>query len=117
MATSTPPGPVSPLAAARAALDHTRRELFPIRLNTWVVLGLLAFLDQCGRTLRGGGGAGGGEGHPSREPEEWGPQLEQARETLLRAAEWLSAHAALVVLAGLAGLLVVGLVVAPVLGV
>jgi hypothetical protein len=115
MATSTPPGPVSPLAAARAAFDHTRRELFPIRLNRWVVLGLLAFLDQCGRTLRGGGAAGGGEGHPSREPEEWGPQLEQAREALLRAAEWLSAHAALVVLAVLAGLLVVGLVVAAVL--
>src|SRR5262245_56775794 len=111
MATPAPHQPVSPVDAARTAFEHTRRQLFPIRPGRWIVLGVLAFLDQCGRTLSGGGGsAAGGDGRQPRAPEEWGPQLEQARETLQRAAEWLSAHAALVVLAALAGLVVFGLV-------
>jgi hypothetical protein len=116
MATSPPDRAVSTVNAARAAFDHTRGQLFPIRPGRWVVLGVLAFLDQCGRTLRGGGGsAAGGEGRGSRAPEEWGPQLEQVRETLERAADWLSAHAALVVLGALAGLVIFGLVAAAVL--
>jgi hypothetical protein len=116
MATAPPHRAVSVLDAARAAFDHTRRQLFPIQPGKWVVLGIVAFLDQCGRTLRGGGGsAGGRHGKEPRAPEEWGPQLEQAREALQRAAEWLSAHAALVALGVVAGLLVFGLVVAAVL--
>ena len=55
---------VSPVDAARAAYHHTRSQLFPIRLEKWLVLGLLAFLDQCGRAFRGGGGSSGGRnGH------------------------------------------------------
>src|SRR5262245_18211321 len=114
MATSpTQPGPVSPVDAARAAFNHTRRQLFPIRPEKWFVLGVLAFLDQCGRTLRGGwGGAGGGD-HGSHAPEGWEPQQVQA--ALQRAAEWLSAHAVLVALGAVAGLMVFGLVAAAVL--
>jgi len=48
--TSVPPSPVSPIEAAQQAIDHTRRQLFPFRLERWLPLGLLAFLDQCGRT-------------------------------------------------------------------
>ena len=47
-----------PIAAAQAALEHTRRQLFPFRLERWFLLGVAAFLDQCGRSA--GGGAGGG---------------------------------------------------------
>jgi hypothetical protein len=116
MATAPSPGPVSPFAAARDAFSHTRRQLFPIKPEKWIVLGLLAFLDQCGRTLRGGGGsAGSGGGHGPRAPEEWGPDLEQAKEALLRAGEWLSAHAALVAAAAVVGLLVFAVVAAAVL--
>jgi hypothetical protein len=60
---------VSPVDAARAAYHHTRSHLFRIRLEKWLVLGLLGFLDQCGRTFRGGGGStGGGHGHGTGGP-------------------------------------------------
>jgi hypothetical protein len=51
------PGPirtVSPCEAAREAVGHTRLCLFPIRIETWLMLGFLAFLDQCGRTTSWG---------------------------------------------------------------
>jgi hypothetical protein len=37
------------LEAATDAIDHTQRFLFPPRLDRWLALGLVAFLDQCGR--------------------------------------------------------------------
>ena len=40
---------ISPLDAAQQAIEHTRRGLFPFRLERWLLLGLVAFLDQCGR--------------------------------------------------------------------
>jgi hypothetical protein len=56
MASASPPvSAVSVTDAARDAIEHTRRNLFPIRVERWLVLGFLAFLDQCGRTLNGGG--------------------------------------------------------------
>jgi hypothetical protein len=51
------PGRVSPLDAARDAVDHTRHHLFPFRFNVWLALGFVTFLDQCGR--------GGGVNFPS----------------------------------------------------
>lgn len=107
---------VSPVDAARAAYHHTRSQLFPIRLERWLVLGLLAFLDQCGRTFRGGGGSsGGGHGHGPGGPDGWPPDLEQVGAWLQRASEWLAAHATLVALGAVLGLLVFGLVAAVVL--
>src|SRR5258708_18756415 len=44
----------SPIEAAREAVEHTRRNLFPFRFERWLALGFVAFLDQCGR---GGGGS------------------------------------------------------------
>lgn len=43
---------LSAIDAMQQALEHTRRMLFPFQFDRWIVLGLLAFLDQCGR---GGG--------------------------------------------------------------
>jgi hypothetical protein len=115
MATPTPPVTVSPVDAARAAYHHTRSQLFPIRPEKWLVLGLLAFLDQCGRAFRGGGGSpGGGHGHGAG-PGEWPPDMSQVGAWLQRASEWLAAHAALLALGAVAGLLVFGAVAAVVL--
>ena len=107
---------VSPVDAARAAYHHTRSQLFPIRPAKWLVLGLLAFLDQCGRAFRGGGGSsGGGEGHGPGGPGGWPPDLGHVGAWLQRASEWLAAHATLVALGAVVGLLVFGVVAAVVL--
>jgi hypothetical protein len=106
---------VSPVDAARAAYYHTRSQLFPIRLEKWLVLGLLAFLDQCGRAFRGGGSTGGGNDHGTSGPGGWPPDLDQVRAWLQRASEWLAAHAALLALGAVLGLLVFGVVAAVVL--
>ncbi len=116
MATPPPSVTVSPADAARAAYHHTRSQLFPIRLQKWLVLGVLAFLDQCGRTFRGGGGSsGGGDGHGMGGPGGWPPDLGQVGAWLRQASEWLAAHAALVALAAVVGLLVFGVLTALVL--
>jgi hypothetical protein len=76
----TAPAPAaepSPIEAAAQAVEHTRRVLLPFRFETWLALGFVAFLDQCGRgglsgSVPGGGGPGpslpgegkGGEGFP-----------------------------------------------------
>ena len=116
MASPPPSVTVSPVDAARAAYHHTRSQLFPIRVEKWLVLGLLAFLDQCGRAFRGGGGStGGGHGHGTGGPGGWPPDLGQVSEWLQRASEWLAAHAALLALGAVLGLLVFGVVAAAVL--
>jgi len=113
MATAPPSVTVSPADAARAAYRHTRSQLFPIRPERWLVLGLLALLDQCGRTFRGGGGSGGGGDHQG--PEGFPPDLTHVGAWLQRASEWLAAHAVVVALGAVTGLLVFGVVAAVVL--
>jgi len=49
----------SPIEAAREAIEHTRRLLFPFRFERWLTLGAVAFLDQCGRGGMGGTLPGG----------------------------------------------------------
>jgi hypothetical protein len=114
MASPTPSVTVSPVDAARVAYDHTRSQLFPIRLEKWLALGLLAFLDQCGRAFRGGGGSPGGHGHAPR-PGEWPPDMSQVGAWLERVSEWVAAHAALLAIGAVVGLIVFGLVAAIVL--
>jgi len=94
------PGRLSAIEAAQQAIDHTSARLFPFRFEQWLVLGLLAFLDQCGRTggfsspPLPGGGADGGSGLP--DPS--------------RITDWLGAHAATAMLIAAATLaLVLGL--------
>jgi hypothetical protein len=116
MASPPPSVTVSPVDAARAAYHHTRSQLFPIRLETWLVLGLLAFLDQCGRAFRGGAGStGGGHRHETGGPGDWPPDLGQVSAWLQRASEWLAAHAALLAVGAVLGLLVFGVLAAVVL--
>ncbi len=112
MATAIQSSNVSPVDALRDAFDHTRRQLFPIRVEKWLVLGLLAFLDQCGRSFRGGPGNiaqwrhhGVPEGAPHGEVTEW----------VRTAGEWLSLHAALVTGGVLTAVLVLAVLAAVVL--
>ena len=49
---------ISVVDAAREAAEHTRRHLLPVNPLKWLTLGLLAFLDQCGRSVTGGGPQG-----------------------------------------------------------
>ena len=111
MATTSVPSPVD---AARTAWQRTRASLFPIRPGKWFALGLLAFLDQCGRTFRGGGGPGGGGRFQPGEPP-WSGSWTSWTEAVQRAAEWLSAHAAAVAVGTLAAVLAFALVAAVVL--
>jgi hypothetical protein len=61
--TPAPAAEPSPIDAAVQAVEHTRRVLLPFRFETWLALGFVAFLDQCGRgglsgSVPGGGGRG-----------------------------------------------------------
>ena len=84
--TSPPAVPVGTPAidAAEEAIAHARRHLFPFRLERWLALGLLSFLDQCPRQNPGslrlplGGDRGGGD--------------------LSQVGAWLGAHVLLVCL-------------------
>jgi hypothetical protein len=79
----------SALDAAQRAIEHTRRQLFPFRFERWLVLGCVAFLDQCGRrsgmagfNVPGGPGGWGGGGGPD--------------EGLAKVVQWLATHAVIV---------------------
>ncbi len=117
MATPVPPSSVSPVDALGDAFDHARRQLFPIRFEKWLVLGLLAFLDQCGRSFHSAGGPGGRHGHlnvPPGIPE--GPHGPGGlADWLASMGAWLSAHAPLVVAIVLGSVLVMAVLAAIVL--
>ena len=116
MASASPTAPrVSVTDAAREAIEHTRRNLFPVRVEKWLILGFLAFLDQCGRTINGGGGNGGGDGHHGDWPGGDRGLGEAVTEAVNTATAWLSAHAVAVTLAAILGLLVIAGVMALVL--
>jgi hypothetical protein len=114
-----PPEPaataVSITDAARDAVEHTRRNLFPVRVERWLILGFLAFLDQCGRSLNGGGGGPGGHG-PGGDwrvgQHDFGNRVAEA---VNAATAWLSAHAFEVTLGAIAGLVLIAGVMAVVL--
>jgi hypothetical protein len=114
--TAAPPPGVSPIAAARDAVAHTRRHLFPFRFRTWLLLGFLAFLDQCGRSgWNSGANWGGGGGGSPRGELPSGGGLADVVGAGERAYAWLGDHLALVVGGLLLGLLVVGALMALVL--
>lgn len=110
MATASTPTPsLSPIDAARDAIQHTRRRLFPFRFETWLVLGFLAFLDQCGR--------GGTWSFPGGWQADHGGRRggERALTGLDPGLAWLSEHATLVGLGILLAVLVGAAVLALVL--
>jgi hypothetical protein len=88
----------SPIDAATEAYAHTGRHLFPFRFERWLALGLVAFLDQCGR-----GGIGGGfPGGPGPIFRDSGGSTGGGNGGLGEIGAWIAAHVSLVV--GLAAL-------------
>lgn len=99
---SSPVAPVpasAPLDAMQEAIEHTRRHLFPFRFERWLALGLVAFLDQCGR---------GGASFNLPAPGGWG-EGDGAGAEVQSALAWLAAH---VVLVSVLAALVLAIVVA-----
>ena len=92
-ASPTTPAEPSPIEAATQAFEHTRRNLFPFRFKTWLTLGLVAFLDQCGR----GGMSGSFPGGQWRGPVVPGGASDDGDAGLHEIAAWLGAHVGLVV--------------------
>ena len=97
--TPAAPGP-SPLDAAQQAIDHTRRQLFPFRFERWLILGCVAFLDQCGRQS----GMRGAFRMPA--PGGWG-NAGPSEGDVSKAVEWLATHAPIVAAVAAAVLTVV----------
>jgi hypothetical protein len=95
----------SPIDAAREALEHTRRLLFPFRFERWLTLGLVAFLDQCGR-----GGVGGTL--PGAPPGGGIPSPGAGNGGLSDAGSWFNAHLGVIVAFAIGALVVVVAVVA-----
>lgn len=116
MASLAPAAPaISITDAARDAIEHTRRNLFPIRVERWLILGFLAFLDQCGRSLNGASGGGGGDGPGGDWRVGQGGFGDQLTRVVNDATAWLSAHAFEVTLGALLGLALIAGVMAVVL--
>ena len=108
---STPAPQISVTDAARDAVQHARRNLFPIKVEKWLILGLLAFLDQCGRSLHGGGPGGGGGDGADWPDESGGGAVEELAAGLKTGTDWLSAHAAEIAVGGVVALvLITGLI-------
>jgi hypothetical protein len=77
------------------------RRLFPFRLDRWIALGFVAFLDSCGRGgfgLQFPGGGGGGDG--SSASTSAGSEVSQVR-------DWIGEHLVLVVVLATVALLLV----------
>jgi hypothetical protein len=107
----TPPRRLSAIEAAQEAIGLVQGRLFPFRIERWLPLGFLAFLDQCGRGQGGGGlqvpgGGGGGGGDGSSGPGD--VDFSGAR-------EWIDEHLALIVLGAAFVLLLVVTLMAVVL--
>src|SRR5438445_6041815 len=103
---SAPAVPVaepSPIEAAREAFEHTRRMLFPFHFERWLTLGLVAFLDQCGRGGVGGAIPGSPPGVPPAGPSHG---------DLSGLGNWFTAHLSLIVLVAVVAFVVLMAVIA-----
>jgi hypothetical protein len=111
---------ISVVDAAREAAEHTRRHLVPVNPLKWLTLGFLAFLDQCGRTLAGGGpqGRSGGNLQPwhGSHGVTWdGPDFHRLGDVARTVSGWLSDHAVLVTLGSALGILAIAALLALIL--
>jgi hypothetical protein len=110
---------ISVVDAAREAAAHTRRHLFPVKPVKWLVLGFLAFLDQCGRSLSGGSP----QGKHGVNVEPWhgfqagggSHDIHQLADAAQRVSAWLSDHALLVALGLAVGIAAIAAILAAVL--
>jgi hypothetical protein len=91
---------MSAIEAAQEAMTLVGQRLFPFRIERWLPLGFLAFLDQCGRGQGSGGlqvpGGGGGPGGESPGDVDFGG-----------ARDWVLEHLAIIVAAALFVLLLI----------
>ena len=109
--------PISVVDAAREAVQHTRRHLLPVNPLKWLILGFLAFLDQCGRGLAGGGPQGGHgvNVQPWHGSHDGGRIMDQVGDAARSFSGWLSDHALLVTLGAGAGILAISALLAAIL--
>lgn len=89
---------LSVVGAADRAIEETKRQLFPARLERWFALGFVAFIEQCGRggmplNIPGGGGGGGGRGGSGD-----GDAAEGAKEIANQAMSFMASHVVMVAL-------------------
>lgn len=108
---------ISVVDAAREAAAHTRRHLLPVNPVKWLTLGFLAFLDQCGRSVAGGGpqGRNGVHVEPWHGPRGGAPILDKLGDAARACSAWLADHALVVTLGAAAAILVIAAVLALIL--
>ncbi len=108
---------ISVVDAAREAAQHTRRHLLPVSPLKWLTLGFLAFLDQCGRSVAGGGphGGNGMRMPPWHDSFDGGRGIHGFVDAARTISDWLSEHALLVLSGVAAGILVVAAALAVIL--
>jgi hypothetical protein len=108
---------ISVVDAAREAAQHTRRHLLPVSPLKWLTLGFLAFLDQCGRSVTGGGphGGNGMRMRPWHGSFDGGHGIHEIVDAARTFSEWLSDHAPLVISGVAVGILAVAAILAVIL--
>jgi hypothetical protein len=108
---------ISVVDAAREAAQHTRRHLLPVNPLKWLILGFLAFLDQCGRSVSGGGpqGRSGVHGGPWHGFDDGGHSFDRVTDAARAGSAWLSDHALVVTLGAGAAILAIAVLLAIIL--
>jgi len=98
--------------AASEAMDLARSRLFPFRLDRWLPLGFVTFLDRCGRT---GGGTSGGSGRLPGSSSDIGSGGPSFQEAIENAKDWFGEHMLVVVAIAAIALVVIVTIMAIVL--
>jgi len=97
--------------AASEAIEIVRARLFPFRLDRWLPLGFVTFLDRCGRSGGGSTGTSRFTGNDSVLP----PGTPSPQEAIATAQEWIGEHLAVLLAVGAITLVVIVTIVAIVL--
>jgi len=109
MIATAAPRPLSAATAAGEAMEIVRKRLFPFRLDRWLPLGLVTFLDRCGRA---GGGAGTGGSGRGWNGTDIGPSVDEA---IGNARDWIGEHLVVILALGAIALVLAVTIVAIVL--
>ena len=110
---ATPPVPrrLSVGTAASEALEIVRARLFPFRLDRWLPLGFVTFLDRCGRT----GGSTTSGSRFTGDDSVFPAGTPSPQEAIAQAQEWIGEHLAVILAVGAITLVVLVTIVAIVL--
>ena len=105
------PRKLSAADAVGEALHIARSRLFPFRLDRWLPLGFVTFLDRCGRS---GGGSPGGSGQvPGTNSGDSG--FPDADEAIASAKDWFAENLVVILAVGAIGIVLLVTVIAIVL--